>query len=74
MNTKRSTDRYLLIAAFTRSHRMVILEGEYYYYTRELELIGPYSTKPIAEFELNIFLYIKAIEQELLDNQPRKAA
>ena len=74
MYTKRSTDGYLLIAAFTRSRRMVIKEDDYYYKTREQEIMGPYSTGPIAEFELNIFLHIIAIEQELLENKPRKAA
>jgi len=74
MYTKRSTDGYLLIAAFTRNDRMVIKEGDYYYRTREQEMMGPYPTEAIAEFELNIFLHIKAIEQELLDHKYNKAA
>lgn len=74
MNTKRITDGYLLIAAFTRNNRMVTSEGDYYYRTREQELMGPYPSETVAEFELSIFLHIKTIEQELLEQNLRKAA
>ena len=74
MCTKRITDGYLLIAVFTRKDRMVFKNGDYYYDTREQGFMGPYPTKPTAEFELNIFLHIKAIEQDLLQKKPRKAA
>ena len=53
---------------------MVTQEGDYYYKTREQEMIGPYPTESIAKFELNIFLHIKAIEKELLDNKYKKVA
>lgn len=74
MNTKRSTDGYLLIAAFTRNKRLVRKEGDYFYRTREHEFMGPYPTESIAEFELTIFLHIKTIEQELLEQYSKKAA
>ncbi len=74
MSTKRSTDDYLLIAAFTRKDRMVFKNGDYYYKTREQRFMGPYPTEPTAEFELNIFLHIKSIEQDLLEQKPGKAA
>ena len=74
MYTKRSTDGYLLIAAFIRNDRLVTKDGDYFYRTREQEFIGPYPTESIAEFELNIFLHIKTIEQELLGQYSKKAA
>lgn len=74
MYTKRNTDGYLLIAAFIRNNRMVTREGDFYYRTREQEMMGPYPTQSIAEFELNIFMHIKAIEQDLLNHKFKKVA
>lgn len=74
MYTQSRTNGYLPASAFTRKERMVIDDSGYYYKTREGEQIGPFPTQSCANFDLNIFIHVKAIELELSSIQSLKVA
>ncbi|MCW8878731.1 MAG: DUF6316 family protein [Kangiellaceae bacterium] len=52
---------------YNRSDRVIINDEGYFYRTREQDLMGPFSTESEALFDLNVFLQVTEIEQELKD-------
>ncbi|TQV88212.1 DUF6316 family protein [Aliikangiella coralliicola] len=62
-NAHRMEDPYQYIQ-FKRSNRIVVNDEGFHYRTREGQLVGPFSTKSEAKYDLNTFLKIVAIEKE----------
>ncbi|MGX5172849.1 DUF6316 family protein [Aliikangiella sp. IMCC44653] len=48
-----------------RSHRIVSNKEGIFYKTRENHLVGPFSTLSKAKFDLNIFIEVATLEQQL---------
>lgn len=63
--TYRDSDNPKYVGHYDRSERFVIADDGYYYRTREGELRGPFVTQSEANFDLNIFLEVITIEQQL---------
>ncbi len=74
MNMKSRENGYLPAAAFMRTDRVVMQTDGYYYKTREEGIVGPFATRSLVNFELNIFMNIKQIEKELINEDPLKVA
>jgi hypothetical protein len=52
---------------FTRSDRLIIDDRGFYYRTRENISNGPFATEAQALHELNVFLSVIRLENELYD-------
>ncbi len=53
----------------SRKDRVVISDEGYHYRTREEQLIGPFVTEANALYDLNNFIELTSIQQQLMEDQ-----
>lgn len=70
----RSSDNSNYTGHYDRSDRFVVADDGFYYRTREGEVRGPFVTQSEANFDLNIFLEVISIEQQLNEDALLKKA
>ena len=64
LHSKRSGE--LLNPSFiTRRNRLRHSDDGYYYKSRECDLVGPFGTESEALYDLNVFIEVIKIEQEM---------
>lgn len=68
MRTLRRISDPQISEVFTRSERLVIDDNGYHYRTREGELIGPFVTESQALYDLNSFVELSVLQQQLLND------
>ncbi len=62
--TVRNSDS-IPAANYQRTERFVINDAGFFYRTRENELIGPFVSEAEAQQDLNVYIQVIAIEQDL---------
>ena len=65
MNHQRRTGEPSYLEPFVRTDRILVKEGEYFYRTRECDMIGPFATISEARYDLNMFVEVSEIEKEI---------
>ncbi|TQV74957.1 hypothetical protein FLL45_08420 [Aliikangiella marina] len=65
MNIKLRAGEPAMGYQFTRTNRLVVSDDGYFYRTRECDLIGPFFTEAEALYDLNVFVKVSEIEQNL---------
>ncbi|TQV77483.1 hypothetical protein FLL45_05950 [Aliikangiella marina] len=65
MSYVRRAGEPIYLEPFERKERLIIRDGFYFYRTRECQFIGPFETAKDAASDLNMFVEINQIEQQI---------
>ena len=69
MRTQRSIDNKFVKHSFHRSERLINQDNVYFYKTREGELSAKFCTRAAALYDLNHFIAVIALQEELLSDE-----